>query len=160
MREIKFRGKRLDNGKWATGDLSHGKNGKLYICNIAKAFKSYIEVDPDTIGQYTGNRDTTGREIYEGDILRRDWSYRTDPEYDNEGATTGYRYERDGHIIAPVAFSPCYGFHTKGGYSVMHNPAPGEPSLVICTINKLKARKSTVIGNVYDNPELLKAPNA
>lgn len=160
MRVIKFRGKRLDNGKWATGDLSHEKNGKLYICNIAKIFKSYVEVDPDTIGQYTGSRDTTGREIYEGDILRRDWSYRTNPEYDEKGDTTGYGYERDGHIIAPVAFSPSYGFHTKGGYCVMHNPAPGEPSLVACTINKLKARKSTIIGNVYDNPELLKAPNA
>lgn len=160
MRVIKFRGKRLDNGKWATGDLSHEKNGKLYICNIAKVFKSYVEVDPDTIGQYTGSRDTTGREIYEGDILRRDWCYRTNPEYDEKGDTTGYGYERDGHIIAPVAFSPCYGFHTKGGYCVMHNPAPGEPSLVACTINKLKARKSTIIGNIYDNPELLKAPNA
>lgn len=160
MREIKFRGKRLDNGKWATGDLSHGKKGKLYICNITKVFKSYVEVDPDTIGQYAGTRDMTGREIYEGDILRRDWNYRTDPEYDDEGTTIGYGYERDGHVVAPVVFSPCVGFHTKGGYSVMHNPGDGEPSLLTCTINRLKAKKSTVIGNIYENPELLKAPNA
>lgn len=160
MREIKFRGKRLDNGKWATGDLIHSKNGKVLINAGAKMFTTYAEVDPDTIGQYTGTSDMTGREIYEGDILRRDWNYRTDPEYDDEGTTIGYGYERDGHAVAPVVFSPCAGFHTKGGYSVMHNPGDGEPSLLTCTINRLKPKKSTVIGNIYENPELLKAPNA
>lgn len=42
----------------------------------------------------------------------------------------------------------------------MHNPEDGEPSLLTCMVNKLKARKSTIIGNIYENPELLKAPNA
>lgn len=159
MREIKFRGKRLDNGKWVAGDLLHGKDGKMLISTGTKMFKTYAEVNPDTIGQFTGHRDMKGREIYEGDILRRDWSYRTDPDYDDRGSITGYDYEREGHIIAPVAFASSSGFHTKGGYSIMHNPAPGEPSLVACTINKLKAKKSMVIGNVHESPDLLKAPN-
>lgn len=159
MREIKFRGRRLDNGKWVAGDLIHSKNGKVLINAGAKMFTTYAEVDPGTIGQFTGHRDNRGREIYEGDILRRDWSYRSDPEYDDRGEITGYNYERNGHIIATVAFAPCTGFHTKGGYSIMHNPAPGEPSLVACTSNKLKAKKSTIIGNIHENADLLKIPN-
>lgn len=158
MREIKFRGRRLDNGKWVTGDLLHSKNGKVLINAGTKMFTTYAEVDPNTVGQFTGHRDKKGREIYEGDILRREWCYRSDPEYDDRGEITGYNYERTGHIIAPVAFAPCAGFHTKGGYSVMHNPGADELSLLACTINKLKATKSVIIGNIYDHPELTKAP--
>ena len=156
--EIKFRGRRLDNGKWVTGDLLHSKNGKVLINAGTKMFTTYAEVDPNTVGQFTGHRDKKGREIYEGDILRREWCYRSDPEYDDRGEITGYNYERTGHIIAPVAFAPCAGFHTKGGYSVMHKPGADEPSLLACTINKLKATKSVIIGNIYDHPELTKAP--
>lgn len=66
-REIKFRGKRLDNGKWMVGDLNHLVDG-VYISNDHGS--NMAQIYPDTVGQYTGLKDKNGKEIYEDDILR------------------------------------------------------------------------------------------
>jgi len=70
MRTIKFRGKHKRGGKWCYGDLLQERD-KVYIVRVRSAIVQirYVEVDPDTVGQYVNHKDIDGKEIYEGDNL-------------------------------------------------------------------------------------------
>lgn len=68
---IKFKAKRLDNGEWIEGEISHFENTIWIVPIDHKPFHSgCAEVDPDTICMFTGLRDRDGKEIWEGDIVR------------------------------------------------------------------------------------------
>ena len=138
MREIIFRGKRIDNGEWVEGFYikanyhwhNHGihedwiatdtvQNGGW--CNV----RGKHAVDPETVGQYTGLTDKNGKKIFEGDIVR---CYFADG-YEEEGSI------RWSNADVRFSFVP---FDEKYLWGIDNTD------------------KFEIIGNIHDNPELLK----
>lgn len=146
MREILFRGKRIDNGEWVcSGVLIHfneenecyipATNGKCQIAldetdNIIGMQETQIyKVLPKTVGQYTGLTDKNGQKIYEGDILSTE-----NGTFSNTGM---------GHILL---------------YRGMWTSFYGQDALGEDCFDELHTVCSTreIVGNIHDNPELLK----
>lgn len=125
MREIKFRGKRIDTGKWVYGSLLQRKDGDATICANESENNNVLikhDVNPDTVGQYTGLKDRNGKEIYEGDIISG-----------SNGSINCYPWPFT--LLIKWDDTTC-GFTTpKWGYMD-------------------RTHYYEVIGNIYDNPEL------
>lgn len=130
-RQIIFRG-RTAQGNWAYGDLEYRRISHVALIHeyeegTRAAYRQQVQVENKTIGQFTGLQDAYGKDIYEGDIVKT-----TMPPI--ETFEIGYE---DSHI---GAFSLC----TKEGFAGIFGRDGYEPFYV------------EVIGNVHDNPELLK----
>lgn len=82
MQNIKFRGKRIDNGEWAYGFLVTGENidslimtGNYHVNSGSDAFESFVVI-PETTGQFTGLHDRFKNEIYSGDLCHAQFNYK------------------------------------------------------------------------------------
>ena len=153
MREILFRGKRTDNDEWEYGDLWCNPYGKRVVCIVSpindQGTTGGNEVDPETVGQFTGLYDKNGRKIFEGDILQCN----NNPidlvkvVYGNFGVID---------VETETAVDNVIGWH----YEVIPNDklSKVEPFCLPMPITEFYINRCTmvVIGNIYDNPELLK----
>jgi uncharacterized phage protein (TIGR01671 family) len=126
MREILFRGKRK-SGPWCYGDLLNYDDVHKTIINK----EDECIVIPETIGQYTGLKDKNGKMIFEGDICSVFLESR-----ENVEALVEFK---DGRFILKYPIIDI----DSGGLSL---------ALIRYTIN----HSVEVIGNIHDNPELLK----
>ena len=134
MREILFRGKRVDNGEWVEGFYvfvpEHYKpemSKKSYIVSINNGL--FFEVIPETVGQYTGLKDKNGKRIFEGDIVQ--WK---DENFNNYTSVVEWCGEKWNY----PAFDLAKHDYECNGLQYVHED---------CIIE--------VIGTIYDNPELL-----
>lgn len=130
MREILFRGKRIDNGEWETGSLVYARMGTSEEqAGIADKMTAYhTPVIPDTVGQYTGLTDKNGKKIFEGDIVKY-------IEIDIDGSDDKY--------IGVIYYN-----QSKANYVIQKRKYM--VNFVTSWIGDVE-----VIGNIYDNPELL-----
>lgn len=90
MREILFRGKRVDNGEWVEGfyacvlDTHYIITGRFDSLTNGIINSEAYKVDPSTVGQFTGLTDCNGVKIFEGDIVR--YGQRGEVEYNSGSA--------------------------------------------------------------------------
>ena len=117
MREILFRGKRKDNGKWVYGCSTQSANNFCISINTEDGCM-FAYVKPETVGQYTGLTDKNGKRIFEGDIVK----------YINS--------------------SPCKIDYIDSQFVMMWKK-------FYRNFERVYDDEIEVIGNIYDNPELL-----
>lgn len=150
MREIKFRAKRLDNGEWICGDLHlHTPFPHIHSTCGDKA-----KIDTDTIGQFTGLHDKNGKEIYEGDVLFvREWKNIAMEMFDHEEREQLSLEDCKGELLHESQRVVCFeeGSMCAGDYyiSSLWDKQDRRHQYPIFEVE--------VIGNVHDNPELLKS---
>ena len=127
MRPIKFRGKDRYGEIWHYSSLFVNEIfGHTHICAPSLG---YMEVVPENVGQFTGLYDCDGNEIYEGDIVK----------WEKDGLMYVVRFWR-GMFFASV--QEC-NEGILGGFP-LH------------ALTEYEYKKCKIVGNIYDNPELLK----
>ena len=134
MREILFRGK--GNIEWVYGDLRHLNDGRVAIRKDGEIYP--YEVIPETVGQYTGLIDKNGKEIFEGDIVKcldmiNEIEFISVVEFGNPNGTYSWGWQLK---------------HIKGD-------KPNFDILLWVEMEEIGAYIE-VIGNIHDNPELMR----
>ena len=137
MREILFRGKAAEDeeffnvkqGQWLYGSLFIDEfNNQVFIENSKQEDIITIDVNPETVGQYTGLKDKNGTKIYEGDIVR---------------------IENNDNYIRYIVYSG-----VRCSFITMKYCDQLE-SHEMCRLGEYSEHEIEVIGNIHDNPELL-----
>lgn len=145
MREIKFRGKMLDGGRWIYGSLLTWPDGETYILYdrdfATTVTMSKDPVRPETVGQYTGLKDKKDHEIYDGDIIFVEFADKSGGNqlvgWNEETASWGIMGKYEYQSLMDGDDWPEFKNHTLLAF-LKH--------AIVCE----------VVGNIHDNPELLK----
>lgn len=136
MREILFRGKRVDNGEWIYGDViqfpMHGIVRIIEQNSDNDGSYGDSEIDCDTLGQFTGLTDKNGKKIFEGDIVK----------------ITGFHTT----AIAAVKYGSASEKSTHWGWYFDDNDGH---TYFLMSKAFCKDYNAIIIGNIHDNPELL-----
>lgn len=148
MREILFRGKRKDNGKWVEGSYCQKKTAHyegrevvedvkhLIITSMTDCRYLYAEVDLETVSQYTVLADRNGRKIFEGDTVR---------DILNDSVVGTVRYGEYRNIFNEDEY---------GGHAGFYVEWKNEQELLRKDL-VYWAKNSKFTGNIFDNPELV-----
>ena len=153
MREILFRGKRIDNGQWVYGKLcnnTYGASKPIIITDSEYNDGNDIDFEwefvcPETVGQYTGLTDKNGKKIFEGDVLkytRKNWH---EPLSSKNGTDL-------------IGFLEIYYDDTCSAFKYWHydeNRKIFGSGFLSLQDSRAEETIIEVIGNVFDNPELL-----
>ena len=132
-REILFKAKRKDNGKWVEGDAIHEPIG-MSIRHEKNGMSVRVPVDHDTLCQYTGLTDKNGKRIWENDIVT-------------------ITLECDDYLIPSETGIVEYSY----GQYELKVKAPDGQEAYSNLINKLSEAPFEIekLGNIFDNPDLL-----
>ena len=140
MREILFRGKRIDNGEWVEGsyfkqeeyygdpEIKHCIITSIEVLSFDQALE-YYEVIPETVGQYTGLKDKNGKKIFEGDVTKHQFIFHD--EFYEIGFGFGSFYHRQ--IQEQMLYGTSFDDNEFG----------------------IDSESMEIVGNIHDNPELL-----
>lgn len=141
-RQIKFRGKRVDNGEWVYGgiQIQHPHLQDHYIID-SDGYRQ--RVIPETVGQFTGLLAKDGREVYEDDVVETDGSMSFSNYDSGEGSRRLIYVQRTGFVGVRI-----------GCEFDKDNPSSSHvwSNYQIWNIH----RSLKVVGNVHDNPDIIK----
>ena len=154
MREILFRGKRMDNGEWIFGDLIHEPWAYFIQVDTGSGnerIRKRYAITEETFGQYTGLKDKNGKRIFEGDIVRYTFDSPDDPTATENGLKvhTGRIFWSDWRASFAVTAG------RNGSASLNNDVARYVRGRQIYEYVR-GANTVEVIGNIHDNPEMLK----
>lgn len=142
MRPIKFRGKDSNSGEWFYGNLFvKDARGRTHISTPERGS---FRIDPDTVGQFTGMLDKNGKEIYEGDILKghtNKWNLESKPAPHEFVGYVRWESQCDVGLQWVLTSMDSMGSSPLNWYAHC------------CAIDY---STGVIIGNIHDNPELLK----
>lgn len=151
MREILFRGKRVDNSEWVQGYLFKSWDRAFILWGVTGNNPNMVEVIPETVGQFTGLTDENGNKIFEGDIIR----YADDYYYNCYLKSIDNPEEYDDVDMGNIWTVDKVVYGTDIGYPAFDLNKNDFEENGLCVLKESFQYFYEVVGNIHDNPELL-----